>query len=76
MTFTSNQDRQHHIAVQSENKISLKTLSDDLKLVQGISNIAFPVYSENNKVIAAINIPYISRTDKAPVSERCNKNTN
>lgn len=36
------------------------------KQVQGIINIAFPIYSEQNKVIAAINVPFLPRIDNAP----------
>lgn len=35
------------------------------KQIQGVTNIAFPVYGLNRQVIAAVNVPYIARIDAA-----------
>ncbi len=35
------------------------------KQIQGVTNIAFPVYGLNHRVMAAVNVPYIERIDAA-----------
>jgi len=34
--------------------------------IQGVTNIAFPVWGAGKRVVAALNVPYIARIDSAP----------
>jgi len=34
--------------------------------IQGVTNIAFPVWGAGKRVVAALNVPYIARIDTAP----------